>query len=148
MAVHNCRIKGAVVELDPLEKNQRRMLNYGHTIGHAVEQASGYELLHGEAIAIGIIGTGLIEIELGLGTTDRLQRIQTIFGKIDVPAAIPENLEEKKLVKLIKHDKKAVQQWPRFVLIDKIGHVHQKDGQYAVEVEREIVENVINKLIT
>jgi 3-dehydroquinate synthase len=122
------------------------MLNYGHTIGHAVEQASGYELLHGEAIAIGIIGAGLIEIETGLGTADRLKRIQTIFEKIDVPIAIPENLEEKKLVKLIKHDKKAVQQWPRFVLIDKIGHVHQKNGQYALEVEREIVEKIIKKL--
>ncbi|MHC4293509.1 MAG: 3-dehydroquinate synthase [Planctomycetota bacterium] len=148
MAIHNCKIKGVVVELDPLEKNQRRMLNYGHTIGHAVEQASGYELLHGEAIAIGIIGAGLIEIETGLGTTDRLQRIKTILEKIDVPTAISGNLEEKKLVKLIKHDKKAVQQWPRFVLIDKIGHVHQKDGQYAIEVQREIVENVINKLKT
>jgi 3-dehydroquinate synthase len=148
MAIHNCKIKGAVVELDPLEKNQRRMLNYGHTIGHAVEQASGYELLHGEAIAIGIIGAGLIEIETGLGTADRLKRIQTMLEKIDVPVTVPENLEEKKLVKLIKHDKKAVQQWPRFVLIDKIGHVYQKDGQYAVEVEREIVENVINKLKT
>ncbi|MHC4131475.1 MAG: 3-dehydroquinate synthase [Planctomycetota bacterium] len=146
MAIHNSRIKGAVVELDPLEKNQRRMLNYGHTIGHAVEQASGYELLHGEAIAIGIIGAGLIEIEKGLGTIDRLKRIHTIFKKIDVPVTIPKNLDEKKLVKLIKHDKKAVQQWPRFVLIDKIGHVHQKDGQYAVKVEQEIVENVINKL--
>jgi 3-dehydroquinate synthase len=146
MAIHNCKIKGSVVELDPLEKNQRRMLNYGHTIGHAVEQASGFELLHGESIAIGIIGAGLIEIETGLGTNDRLKRIQTIFEKIDVPTEIPENLEEKKLVKLIKHDKKAVQHWPRFVLIDKIGHIHQKNGQYALEVEREIVEKVINKL--
>ncbi|MHC5076493.1 MAG: 3-dehydroquinate synthase [Planctomycetota bacterium] len=146
MAIHNCKIKGSVVELDPLEKNQRRMLNYGHTLGHAIEQASGFELLHGEAIAIGIIGAGLIEIETGLGTTDRLKRIQTIFEKIDISTAIPENLEEKKLVKLIKHDKKAVQQWPRFVLIDKIGHVHLKDGQYALEVEREIVEKIIKKL--
>jgi 3-dehydroquinate synthase len=148
MAVHNCKIKGAVVELDPLEKNQRRMLNYGHTIGHAVEQASGYELLHGEAVAIGIVGAGLIEIESGIGTPERLERILTILEKIGVPVRIPENLSEKKLVKLIKHDKKAFQQWPRFVLIDKIGHVHQKDGQYAVEVEREIVERVINKLRT
>ena len=53
------------MEADPTEKNQRRMLNYGHTIGHAIESASGFELLHGEAVAIGIVAAGLIEIEMG-----------------------------------------------------------------------------------
>ena len=67
LAVYNCKIKAAVVEADPTEKNQRRMLNYGHTIGHAIESVSGYKLLHGEAVAIGIIAAGLIEKELGLG---------------------------------------------------------------------------------
>ncbi|MHC4737149.1 MAG: 3-dehydroquinate synthase [Planctomycetota bacterium] len=61
MADYNCKIKASVVEADPTEKNQRRMLNYGHTVGHAIEAASGFELLHGEAVAIGIIAAGLIE---------------------------------------------------------------------------------------
>ncbi len=66
VAHFNCKIKGDVVETDPSEQNKRRILNYGHTIGHAVEAASGFELLHGEAVAIGIIAAGLIEIELEL----------------------------------------------------------------------------------
>ena len=65
-----------MVEEDPFEKNKRRILNYGHTVGHAVEAASNYEMLHGEAIAIGIMAAGLIEIELGLSEPGRLDRVR------------------------------------------------------------------------
>ncbi|MCI0498963.1 MAG: 3-dehydroquinate synthase, partial [Planctomycetales bacterium] len=61
IALTNCRIKAAIVEEDPTEKNKRRILNYGHTIGHAVESASDYKLLHGECVAVGMIAAGKIE---------------------------------------------------------------------------------------
>ncbi|MFH1717461.1 MAG: 3-dehydroquinate synthase family protein, partial [Planctomycetota bacterium] len=108
----NCKIKGEVVEADPREQNQRRILNYGHTIGHAVEAASGFALLHGEAVAIGIIAAGLIEIEMGLGDGERLDRIRRILQKLDVPVKLPPDLVEKDLIDLIKRDKKAVNKWP------------------------------------
>jgi 3-dehydroquinate synthase len=146
LAVYNCKIKGGVVEIDPTEKNQRRMLNYGHTIGHAVEAASGFELLHGEAVAVGIIGAGLLEEEMGLSQPGRLDKIRRILEKLDVPVKLPQNLAENKLIELIKHDKKAVNKWPRFVLISEIGKVHCKDGQYAVEVGPEVVERILKKL--
>jgi 3-dehydroquinate synthetase len=47
---------------------------------------------------------------------------------------------------VMRHDKKAVDQWPRFVLLDRLGQVHQEDGQYAVRVGREVVEKVLKKL--
>jgi len=146
MAYLNCKIKGQVVEADPREQNQRRILNYGHTIGHAVEAASEYKLLHGEAVAIGIIAAGLIEVEMGLGDAERLDRIRRILQKLDVPVKLPPDLAEKDLIDLIKRDKKAVNKWPRFVLISKIGRVHQQDGQYAVEVEPDLVERVLHQL--
>ncbi len=146
LAASNCRIKGAVVEVDPNEKNQRRMLNYGHTIGHAVESLSGYSLLHGEAIAIGIIAAGMIEIEMGFSTHERLERITSIFEKINVPVALTPDLDENKIIDLLKHDKKAVGQWPKFVLTNDIGSVHQQDGQWAVDVERELVVNILTKI--
>ncbi|MCL5278294.1 MAG: 3-dehydroquinate synthase [Planctomycetes bacterium] len=146
LASYNCAIKGRVVEEDPLEKNQRRILNYGHTIGHAVEAASDYTLLHGEAIAIGIIAAGLIEAELGLAEPGRLERVRTVLEKLGVPVKLPPNLAEDRLMDVMKHDKKAVDRWPRFVLLDRLGQVHQKDGQYAVPVSREIVEKVLEKL--
>jgi len=146
MARHNCRIKGRVVEADPHERNQRRMLNYGHTVGHAVESTSGYDLLHGEAIAIGIVAAGLIECEMGLTEPGRLDRIRAILEKLEVPVKLPAHLDEKKLIDILKHDKKAVDKWPRFVLIGRLGQVHCPGGQYAVDVERPIVEKVLKTL--
>ncbi|MBN1804700.1 MAG: 3-dehydroquinate synthase [Sedimentisphaerales bacterium] len=146
VAFYNCKIKGQVVEADPYEQNKRRILNYGHTIGHAVESASGFELLHGEAIAIGIIAAGLIEIELKLAKQDRLDRIRQILEKLDVPVKLPAGLTEKDLIDLIKHDKKAVNKRPRFVLLNDIGQVYCPDGQYAVEVAPGIIEKVLKRL--
>ena len=146
VAHKNCKIKGGVVESDPREQNLRRILNYGHTIGHAVESASGFELLHGEAVAIGIIGAGLIEIEMELAQPGKLERIRSILEKLDVPVRLPLNLAEENLIDLIKRDKKAINKWPRFVLISRIGEAYREDGQYAVEVAPELVTRVLNKL--
>ncbi|MHC4430401.1 MAG: 3-dehydroquinate synthase [Planctomycetota bacterium] len=146
IAHRNCKIKGRVVEADPREQNMRRILNYGHTIGHAVEAASGFDLLHGEAVAIGMIAAGLIEIEMGMAQPDRLDRIHSILEKLGVPVKLPPNLVEENLIGLIKRDKKAINKWPRFVLIDKIGEVHCVGGQYAVEVAPELVTKVLRKL--
>jgi len=142
----NCKIKGGVVETDPGERNFRRILNYGHTIGHAVEAASGFGLLHGEAVAIGIIAAGLIEIEMQLAEPGRLERIRRILEKLNVPVTLPENLADKDLIDLIKRDKKAVNKWPRFVLITEIGRVYRRNEQYAVEVAPEVVEKILDKL--
>jgi len=109
IAYYNCKIKGSVVEEDPNEKNKRRILNYGHTIGHAIESASEFELLHGEAVAIGIIAAGLIEIELQLSQPGRLDRIRTIFEKLGVPVKLPPNLAEDTLIDIMKHG--LVQKW-------------------------------------
>jgi len=143
LAEYNCRIKGSVVAEDPLERNKRRILNYGHTIGHAVEAASGYELLHGEAVAIGIVAAGRIEMELGLAQADRLDRVRKVLERLGVPTKPPENLAVDGLLDLLRHDKKAVGRWPRFVLLDRLGHVHCENGQYAVEVGRETVERAL-----
>lgn len=146
MASYNCRIKGSVVEIDPGEANKRRILNYGHTVGHAVEAASGFKMLHGESVAIGIIAAGLIEMKIGISQPGRLERIKSIFEKIGMTVTLPKDLAENDLIDLIKHDKKAVDKWPRFVLISEIGQAYCQDGQWAVEVERGVVEKVLREL--
>ena len=146
VAYQNCKIKAKVVEADPTEKNQRRMLNYGHTIGHALEWGSGFELLHGEAVGIGIIAAGMIEIELGLGDSKRLERIRKVLTGLGVPVKKPANISKSVLIDIIRRDKKAINKWPRFVLIDRIGSTHRREGQWAVEVKQDVVENVLGKL--
>ncbi len=146
IALSNCRIKGAVVEADPTELNQRRMLNYGHTVGHAVEAASGFDLLHGEAVAIGIIAAGMIEEQMQLAAEPRLNRIRSLLEKLGVPVESPPGISPENLMELLKHDKKAVNAWPKFVLVDKIGRVFTEEDQYAVQVSPELVRNVLKKL--
>ncbi|MBW8017571.1 MAG: 3-dehydroquinate synthase [Planctomycetes bacterium] len=145
IALKNCQIKASVVEKDPTEKNLRRILNYGHTIGHAVETASGFELLHGESVAIGIIAAGMIEEEMGLAT-GRLGRIEQILRKLGVPVRIPAEIDKKQLINIVKRDKKAVNQWPKFVLLEDIGKVLCKNGQWAVDVPRDLVEKILTDL--
>jgi 3-dehydroquinate synthase len=146
LARYNCTIKGRVVEEDPQEKNKRRILNYGHTVGHAVEAAGDYTLLHGEAIAVGIVAAGMIESEMGLAEPDRPDRVRRVLEKLGMPVKLPPNLAEDKVIDVMRHDKKAVDQWPRFVLLDRLGQVHCEDGQYAVPVGRDVVEKVLKKL--
>ena len=146
IAFTNCSIKASVVEEDPTEKNRRRVLNYGHTIGHAVETASKFELLHGEAVAIGIIGAGLIEKQMGLAADGQLERIEKVLEKLAVPTRIPESIDKSGLVDIIKRDKKAVNKWPKFVLLDEIGSARCVDGQWALDVSEGIVNNVLETL--
>jgi 3-dehydroquinate synthase len=146
IAYRNCRIKAAVVEADPFEKNLRRALNYGHTIGHAVESASNYQLLHGEAVAIGIIGAGLIEEQLGFAKPPRIARVKAILKKLGVPTTIPPYINKQGVIELLRYDKKAVSGWPRFVLLDKIGSVRTDNGRYALEVKPDIAASAIDKL--
>jgi len=146
LAEKNCRIKAQVVQQDPYEKNKRRILNYGHTIGHAVESVSRFKLLHGEAVAIGIIGAGLIENQMQLSTQGRLTRIRNIFERLAMPVTIPKGLRNDELTDAIKRDKKTQRSQPRFVLIEDIGKVYCRDGRYAVEVPQEMVNGVLEKL--
>lgn len=146
IAVSNCRIKAAVVEEDPTEKNKRRILNYGHTIGHAVESASDYKLLHGQAVAIGIIAAAKIEEQMGLLKDERLTRIKNILAKLDMPATICGDIKKEDVIDIMKHDKKAVTGRPKFVLLEKIGKTLCKNGQYAHDVPKEVVEKTLKEL--
>jgi len=146
IAEKNCQIKRHVVQIDPQEKNMRRILNYGHTIGHAVESASHYELLHGESVAIGIMGACLIEFDMGICDASRLSRVKTILTELGMPTCIPRTITVDVLMDLIKRDKKAVDKWPKFVLTKGLGQVQQEDGQWAVNVEQRVVEKVLQAL--
>jgi 3-dehydroquinate synthase len=146
VAAWNCRIKASVVEEDPTEKNKRRILNYGHTIGHAVESAGNYQLLHGQCVAIGMIVAGMIEQAMGMVNDDRRIRIEAILKKLGMPTKILSAIKPEQLMNLLSLDKKAVGKWPRFVLLEKLGWVWCKDSQWAQEISRDIVEQCLEQL--
>jgi 3-dehydroquinate synthase len=115
------RVKMAVVRADERERDARRVLNYGHTVGHALESLSGHQLSHGRAIAIGMnVAARLSESELGLppGERERQNGLLAAAGlETDLPATIATDL----LLEKMRLDKKARDGAPRFVLLERIG---------------------------
>ncbi len=115
LILRNSLIKIGVVKRDEFEKNERRMLNFGHTIGHAIE--SQYELLHGEAISIGMVCAAHIsEKETGFSETARLVSLLERYG---LPAYAKFNAE--KIFAILKMDKKRKSGLINYVLLDQIG---------------------------
>ena len=148
LAERNCAIKGDVVWRDPEESNLRRVLNFGHTIGHAVESASGYALHHGEAVAIGIVGACLIAERLGLASPGVRLRATALFRRLGLPADIPSGISDAQLLDSITRDKKARGGTPRFVLLEAIGRVHCPGGQHAIEVPPDALASALHALRT
>ena len=115
----NCELKGHIVEIDYKEKKERMFLNFGHTIGHSVENAAGYGvLLHGEAVAIGVVFAIEYGIKKGI-TKDKtlLERAKNILNKFSLPTAIPNNINLKESIKL---DKKRSNDEINFVFLEEI----------------------------
>ena len=121
----NCRIKAKVVEQDEREGGLRQILNYGHTLGHAVEALAGYssELLHGEAIAIGMSAASRISCATGRCAPGDVERLTALLERFGLPTKMEEPPGLAVLKKLLAGDKKTRRGRPRFVLMRKIGEV-------------------------
>lgn len=131
-----CEIKADVVGQDETESGLRAILNFGHTIGHAIENISGYgKYLHGEAISIGQVAAAKISADvLGLPMTD-VERIQTLFQRTGLPTQIKLSAaQKKKLFIAMRLDKKVSAGEIKFVLAKKIGEVvwGQKVSETAI----------------
>jgi shikimate kinase / 3-dehydroquinate synthase len=116
-------VKARVIEEDPYEKGTRASLNLGHTIGHAVELVSGFSLLHGEAVSIGMAAEARLAERLtvaGPGLADALVDALTSLG---LPVEIPQDLDHRKMIQAMKVDKKKESGVVRFALPVKIGEV-------------------------
>ena len=118
----SCRIKAAVVEQDERETDRRAILNFGHTIGHALEAFTGYErFLHGEAVAVGMIQAAALSAGQGLCSAAELRRIETLVRKAGLPWRIPEDIALEDLIAGMALDKKTHAGKIKFVLCEGIG---------------------------
>ena len=135
-----CEIKADVVGQDETESGLRAILNFGHTIGHAIENSSGYgKFLHGEAISIGQVAAAKLSHEiLGLPAGDAM-RIEKLFAQAGLPVKIKLNAgQRKKLFAAMKLDKKVSDGEITFVLAKKIGKVAWKQ-----RVSADLIESVL-----
>jgi 3-dehydroquinate synthase len=116
-----CLIKKGIVEIDEMEKGLRRILNFGHTIGHAIEAESGYSISHGEAISTGMVASAIISERLRYLPSQDQEKITSLLRKIGLPDSIPKTLSTDGVLSRIKRDKKKEGDIIRFVLLKKIG---------------------------
>lgn len=133
----SCEIKSEVVAQDERESGLRAILNYGHTVGHAIETASGYKrYLHGEAVAIGMCVESDLAANLGFLERDKAERIRKVIGLFGLPSAMPPDLDVQEVMSCMQLDKKAVGGELTFVFPTTIGDVKIKSGVLLEEVRK------------
>jgi 3-dehydroquinate synthase len=116
-------VKVNVIEQDPYEHGIRAALNFGHTVGHAVELASAYSLQHGEAVAIGMAAETRLAERLGIAPQGLTEQINAALEGLGLPRAIPTEYAKEELVDAMRVDKKKASGVVRFALPVKIGEV-------------------------
>lgn len=125
MITRSCEIKAEVVAGDEREESGlRAILNFGHTIGHAIEGATAYKRYkHGEAISIGMISASLIGEEAGVTPPEVTQRLREVLPALGLPTALPDDITDATLMALTGRDKKASGGTARYVLAERPGKV-------------------------
>jgi len=118
-----CRIKADVVELDERESGLRRILNFGHTIGHAVEAASSFGIRHGLAVAIGMAAAARIAVAKEILAQEEERRISDLIAAYGMPTVVPESLDRDRIKAYLKTDKKSVAGRVFYILPTVIGSV-------------------------
>jgi len=119
----SAEIKASFVARDPLEAGPRKALNFGHTIGHAIEGATAYGVPHGYAVAIGMVAEARAGEDAGITTPGTAERIRAVLRRLGLPDAPPAGLEPGRLASLMQRDKKARAASPRFALLESIGNL-------------------------
>ncbi|MCX7569392.1 3-dehydroquinate synthase [Tumebacillus sp. DT12] len=139
LLARSCRIKAAIVSADERETGERALLNFGHTLGHAVESLARYgTFTHGDAVAIGMAAAADLSVALGLMARTDADEIIALLSRAGLPVRIPRDLPAGELIAAMRQDKKAVGGSLTFVLCREIGQA---------EVVRRVDEAVICQVI-
>ena len=122
--MRSCQAKADVVSQDEKEAGIRAILNYGHTIGHAIESLTGYQSInHGEAVAIGMVAAGAIATKMQMWNPEDSQRQNELIAKVGLPTKIPQQLDSEEIIAALQSDKKVKAGKVRFILPTNIGEV-------------------------
>ncbi|MEU4180092.1 3-dehydroquinate synthase family protein [Streptomyces sp. NPDC026589] len=130
------RLKAGVVSADERDTGLRHILNYGHTLGHALELAGGFALRHGEAVAIGTIFAGLLAGALDRIGPERVAEHREVVEFYGLPTALPEGIETAELIRLMRRDKKAL-----------TGLAFVLDGPGGAELVHDVSEQVVAEVL-
>lgn len=144
MVYRSCVIKKKVVEKDPTEQGERALLNFGHTIGHGIEKASNFSLLHGECVALGCIAAADISYKRHLIGEDEYLEIRDMFVPFHLPITLREiSFTAQEVVENTKSDKKNASGTLRFILLERLGKAVIEE----TVTEKELLEAVEDLII-
>jgi 3-dehydroquinate synthase len=132
---NSARVKAGIVEQDELDLGARNVLNFGHTVGHAIESVSGLKVWHGEAVAIGMVVEAKIARRLGLLGHDDVLRLTTILESAGLPTRLPV-LDRSGLLAAMRHDKKISEGRLQFALPTSVGKVVVTDQVGTAMIEQ------------
>ncbi len=140
----NSRIKVAIVEQDEQDYGIRQLLNFGHTIGHALEVATDYKIKHGAAVAIGMIAESYISMQLGFLSEDVLNKIKDLLKQYNLPTILKHKYVRATARQALTLDKKAKNRQPMFVLLNDIGQIHKPEFGYTSSVTEELINEALD----
>ncbi len=133
LILRSCIIKKDVVEKDPKEVGDRALLNFGHTIGHAIEKLMEFKLLHGECVSIGMVSAAFLSYQKGYITNIELMDIKETLESFDLPTSIY-GLDPEEILRVTKSDKKVELGNLKFILLSKIGNAIVNEGLTEDEI--------------
>jgi 3-dehydroquinate synthase len=143
LIVRSVEIKADIVSRDEREDGLRKTLNFGHTIGHAVELVSGFSLLHGEAVAIGMALEGRLAESIGVARTGTAATISKALQSAGLPTELPSALDRDAVVEAMRSDKKGVSGKTRFALPARIGAMAGAETGWTVPVSDDQLREVL-----
>ncbi|MBD5088359.1 MAG: 3-dehydroquinate synthase [Clostridiales bacterium] len=120
MIYRSCDNKRIVVEEDPKELGIRATLNFGHTLGHAIEKMMHFKLLHGECVSIGMVAAAYISYKHGYLSMADIEQMKDTLSRLHLPVSV-QNLDEQELIEITKNDKKMEAGKIKFILLEEIG---------------------------
>jgi 3-dehydroquinate synthase len=143
LIVRSVEIKADIVSRDEREDGLRKTLNFGHTIGHAVELVSGYSLLHGEAVAIGMALEGRLAERIGVAQTGTAAEISKVLQAAGLPTDLPKGFERDAVIEAMRSDKKGRLGKTRFALPARIGAMAGAETGWTVSVGDDQLREVL-----
>jgi 3-dehydroquinate synthase len=143
ISAHTIELKLELLKIDPYEGKLDPQLELGHTIGHALEIRKNGQLLHGEAIAIGMTVEAKISAALGFMDPVLAQRIEAIFQKIGLPTRIPPEISIAEILETLTFDNKRRTAINDFFLLVEFCHFHKENGKIACKVPEQLLRQVL-----
>jgi 3-dehydroquinate synthase len=143
LIVGSIEIKSGIVARDEHEGGVRKILNFGHTVGHAIEMLSGYSLAHGEAVAIGMTLESRIAERVGIAAGGMEKEIRNALTAAGLPVERPKGMDRDRILEVMQSDKKARAGEVRYALPRAIGEMAGADSGWTVSVAESIVREVL-----